>query len=188
MPKDMRVNQVNKDRDKRGFYPTPAWATRQFLKHETFEGKILEPACGDGKMSRVLEKAGYGVVSKDLYDRGYGKAGQDFLKSSRVYDNIMTNPPYEITESFILHGMDLFRKKMVMIVRFSFLGSQGRYRTIFSRFPPARVYIMAERPSMALKDPITGKRPNAVDYCWLVWDKEHKGASEIRWIAPREDK
>jgi len=40
---------------------------------ESFEGQIWEPACGDGAISRVLEAAGYQVISTDLIDRGYGQ-------------------------------------------------------------------------------------------------------------------
>lgn len=77
------------------FYPTPPEATRALLSVESFEGSIWEPACGDGAISKVLEAAGYQVVSTDLIDRGYGAGGQDFLKSTEPLGrNIITNPPY----------------------------------------------------------------------------------------------
>lgn len=77
------------------FYPTPPEATRALLSVESFEGDIWEPACGDGAISKVLEAAGYQVVSTDLIDRGFGAGGQDFLKSPEpLARNIITNPPY----------------------------------------------------------------------------------------------
>lgn len=77
------------------FYPTPPEATRALLAVESFEGDIWEPACGDGAISKVLEAAGYQVVSTDLIDRGYGAGGHNFLKSDRpLAKNIITNPPY----------------------------------------------------------------------------------------------
>ena len=45
------------------FYPTPPEATRALLSVESFQGDIWEPACGDGAISKVLEAAGYQVVS-----------------------------------------------------------------------------------------------------------------------------
>ena len=186
MPRDMRVNQINKDRDKKGFYPTPRWVTRQFLEHESFRGTITEPACGDGRMSKVLERAGYRVESSDLYDRGYGETGVDFLKRKDPATNIVTNPPYEICLEFILKGLKLFERKLAVIVRLSFLSSKGRWDKLFSKYPPSRVYILCKRPTMALRNKKTGKRPNAVDYCWLVWDKKHSGPSQIIWIYPDE--
>jgi hypothetical protein len=65
------------------------------LSVEAFEGDIWEPACGDGAISKVLETAGYRVVSTDLIDRGYGAGGHNFLKSTKpLAKNIITNPPY----------------------------------------------------------------------------------------------
>jgi hypothetical protein len=184
MARDLRVNQVDKNRDKKGFYPTPRWVTRQFLEHEKFKGTVLEPACGDGRMSKVLIAEGYKVKSSDLYDRGYGKSGVDFLKRKKKAGNIFTNPPYELCLPFILKGLELYRKKLAVIVRLSFLSSKGRWDALYKKTPPSRVYILCKRPSMALRNKKTGKRPNAVDYCWLVWDKTHKGPPEILWIYP----
>ena len=80
------------DLDGPDFLPTPAWATHALIDNERFSGDIWECACGDGAMSRVLENAARTVVSSDLYDRGYGEIGHDFLKSQRKADNIVTNP------------------------------------------------------------------------------------------------
>ena len=78
------------------FYPTPEIATIKFLDKERFDGEIWECACGDGAMSRVIERYGYQVKSTDLIDRGYGKKGQiNFLTCSDRADNIMTNPPFK---------------------------------------------------------------------------------------------
>ena len=83
------------------YFPTPEWATHALIENERFEGEIWEPACGDGAMSRVLEQTGCPVFSTDLFDRGYGEAGVDFLKADRVSDNIVTNPPYNSAEAFV---------------------------------------------------------------------------------------
>jgi len=76
------------DLDGPDFFPTPAWATYALIDNERFSGDIWECACGDGAMSRVLENAAREVVSSDLYDRGYGEIGHDFLKPIRTADNI----------------------------------------------------------------------------------------------------
>ena len=39
-------------------------------------------------MSRVLEKTSCRVTSSDLYDRGFGEIGTDFLTAKRQADNI----------------------------------------------------------------------------------------------------
>src|SRR5215208_6305913 len=42
-------------------------------------GASPESACGNGAMSRVLEQTGNRLISSDLYDRGFGEVGHDFL-------------------------------------------------------------------------------------------------------------
>lgn len=82
------------DLDGPDFFPTPRWATFALADVEPFKGDIWECACGDGAMSRVLEETGRPVFSSDLYRRGYGESGLDFLKPTRSADNVITNPPY----------------------------------------------------------------------------------------------
>ncbi len=94
------------DLDGPDFFPTPAWATHALIENERFDGTIWECACGDGAMARVLEEAGYKVRATDLYGRGYGEAGVDFLKSVRKVDNIVTNPPYNVAEAFVAQGLN----------------------------------------------------------------------------------
>ena len=53
----------------------------EFWKENTFEGSILEPACGQGHISKTLKELlpNFDIVSTDLIDRGYGIGGVDFL-------------------------------------------------------------------------------------------------------------
>ena len=83
------------DLDGPDFFPTPAWATHALVDNEVFRGDIWESACGNGAMSDVLKTTGNTVISSDLFDRGYGDAGVDFLNGHRRRTaNIVTNPPY----------------------------------------------------------------------------------------------
>jgi len=70
------------DLDGPDFFPTPAWATHALIDNEKFPGDVWESACGNGAMSRVLTRASSSVRSSDLYDRGYGEAGVDFLDTT----------------------------------------------------------------------------------------------------------
>ncbi|NBU58329.1 MAG: hypothetical protein EBS23_00835 [Betaproteobacteria bacterium] len=76
------------------FYPTPPEATRALLSVEHFDGDIWEPACGDGRIAKVLERHGHPVVATDLYPYGYGATGVDFLREREPRaKHIVTNPP-----------------------------------------------------------------------------------------------
>src|SRR6516162_7649490 len=108
-------------------------------------GEIWECACGDGSMSRILEQTGQPVHSSDLYDRGYGEAGVDFLHATRTADNIVTNPPYNCAEGFVASGVKHSRRKLALLLRLAFLEGANRANTIFLKMPPARVWVFSER-------------------------------------------
>ena len=76
-------NDIERTND---FYPTPAWATHALMKREDFDGRIWEPACGKGDMSKVLEQYSDDVYSSEL-EKGediYGEQGVDFLKTMKT--------------------------------------------------------------------------------------------------------
>ena len=163
------------------FFPTPKWATQALADNEQFSGPIWECACGDGAMSEVFEDAGYSVESSDLYDRGYGEAGHDFLASGRRCSNIVTNPPYNAAEGFVAKGLEVAGSKLALLLRLAFLEGKNRQHTIFSNAPPARVWVFSERitfyPAGAER-----KGSGTTAYAWFVWDKDHAGATELKWL------
>ena len=133
------------DLDGPDFFPTPRWATYALIDNEGFKGEIWECACGNGAMSQVLEETGCPVPSSDLYDRGYGDVGLDFLIATRQADNIITNPPYNSAEGFVASGVNLARRKFALLLRLAFLEGAKRARTIFSECPPSRVWVFSDR-------------------------------------------
>jgi hypothetical protein len=171
------------DLDGPDFFPTPAWATHALIENEKFSGDIWECACGDGTMSRVLETIGVQVISSDLYRRGFGEAGVDFLDNDRCSDNIITNPPYNSAEGFVASGVSKARCKFALLLRLAFLEGANRANTIFSRSPPNRVWVFSERitfyPAGAKA---TGSGTTA--YAWFVWDKDSPNNTELKWFKP----
>lgn len=165
------------------FYPTPRWATMALVRNEPFEGGIWEPACGDGAMADVLASCGYDVEASDLHDRSYGESGVDFLTSTRMADNIVTNPPYHSAEAFVHAGLKLARRKLALLLRLAFLEGVGRQKSIFSVAPPSRVWVFSERITFYPKG-ADRKGSGTTAYAWLDWDRQANGASEIRWIRP----
>ncbi|CAO4171146.1 hypothetical protein [Methylorubrum extorquens] len=165
------------------FFPTPRWATHALIDNELFVGEIWEPACGDGAMARVLEETGCKVRATDLYDRGYGQSGHDFLEPDHVSDNVVTNPPYNAAEGFVKSGLSCSRKKFALLLRLAFLEGANRQRTIFSINPPSRVWVFSERitfyPSGAVR-----QGTGTTAYAWFVWDKEAAPKTELKWLQP----
>lgn len=170
------------DLDGPDYFPTPAWATHALIDNEKFVGDIWESACGDGAMSKVLETTGCKVRSSDLFNRGYGEVGHDFVGSTRAADNIITNPPYNCAEGFVASGVKNSKRKFALLLRLAFLEGSNRANTIFSKCPPSRVWVFSERitfyPAGAVQ---AGSGTTA--YAWFVWDKDTSG-TELKWFKP----
>jgi hypothetical protein len=173
----------NADLDGPDFYPTPAWATHALISNERLVGDIWECACGDGAMSEVLGETGNRVVSSDLYDRGFGEVGHDFLTTRRRFPNIVTNPPFNSAEGFVASGLKIADRKFALLLRLAFLEGANRANTIFHRAPPARVWVFSERITFYIKG-AQQAGSGTTAYAWFVWDKDHSGATELNWFKP----
>lgn len=131
-------NHTAADRQSEDYYATEPKATEWLCKLEQFEGRILEPSCGEGHMSRVLEAAGYNVVSRDLVDRGYGKVADFLAIDNLAWDgNIVTNPPYKFAHQFVEKALSIIPegKKVAMFLKLTFLEGKAR-RALFRSTPP----------------------------------------------------
>ncbi len=163
------------------FFPTPAWATFALIDNEKFSGEIWESACGDGAMSRVLEQTGQPVRSSDLYDRGYGEVGFDFLEPKWSAENIITNPPYNCAEGFVASGVKHSTRKFALLLRLAFLEGANRADTIFAKIPPARVWVFSERITF-YPSGVAPRGSGTTAYAWFVWDKDARGQTELKWF------
>lgn len=163
-----RGNRVEHD-----FYPTPEIATVKFLEREKFEGEIWEPACGNGAMSKVIERYGYDVKSTDLIDRGFGESGIDFLRSTYKTKNIVTNPPFKLANKFVHHALTHATSKVAMILRLNFLESKSR-KKLFLDYPFSKLYVHVER--------VPFQSDNAIAFAWFVWDYSFAGKPIIEWL------
>jgi hypothetical protein len=171
------------DLDGPDFFPTPRWATFALIENEKLEGDIWECACGDGAMSQVLQETARPVFSSDLYQRGYGEAGIDFLAPPRSADNIITNPPYNCAEGFVESGVQHARRKFALLLRLAFLEGANRSNTIFANYPPARVWVFSERITFYPRG-VDPKGSGTTAYAWFVWDKDAPGRTELKWFKP----
>ena len=165
------------------FFPTPRWATFALIENEKFKGDIWECACGDGTMSRVLEASGQHVISSDLFDRGYGESGEDFLSPSRSAANIVTNPPYNCAEGFVASVIKHAQSKFALLLRLAFLEGANRANTIFAQTPPSRVWVFSERITF-YPNGVEPKGSGTTAYAWFVWDKASPNSTELKWFKP----
>lgn len=181
-------NYAYENREVHDYYATEPKATEMLLDLENFSSHILEPSCGGGAISEILINRGYDVVSRDLYDYGFGESGIDFLKTEclpyRDCD-IITNPPYSLSVEFVKHGMELLEdgRKMALFLNINFLVSKKRRKEVFDIIPPKKVWISSSRLMCAKNgdfDKYIGVR--AVNYCWFIWEKGYKGETVLGWF------
>lgn len=151
-------------RQKEDFYPTPRYVTEALLNNYKFEGKIWEPACGDGRLSEVLLEHYADVESSDLVDRGYGIGGVDFLNSVKTAPNIITNPPFHLAYEFIVQGLKLSEKCLALLLPIRYLTGKKRAK-LYAKFPPAKVIVIPNKVDFL------GFGSPAMEFAWFVWEK-----------------
>ena len=171
------------ERQDRDLYETPAWVTLALFPHLPREiGSIFEPACGSGKMLRVLQERSAFVVGSDI-DRG-----DDFLLTGlpvgAAWDAIVTNPPYEQATAFCEHALRLMepnRGMVAMLLRTDFDHAKGRSHLFANNPAFAKKVVLTKRIVWFEPEPgAKGKSPS-FNHAWFVWDWRHEGPPIISY-------
>jgi hypothetical protein len=168
---------------------------RAFLKVHPLSpkhDKIWEPACGTGNISKVLkDEFNLQVYSTDLVDRGYGDGQLNFLQTLQLprddINLILTNPPFKYAEEFLEQAMKILHitGRYIAFLPLTFLEGKSRYE-LFARHKPTTVFIHSSRQGCDSQGRFEFKNGGARCYCWIVWDKNYKGDTVIKWIPPTE--
>ncbi|URZ05441.1 hypothetical protein CLROS_007670 [Clostridium felsineum] len=151
----------------------------------------LEPCCGKGAISRVLEEYGYKVQSSDIStkDNIYGEKGIDAFLINKLNDNIITNTPYNrsILNDLVEHFSIIYIKKMALLLRLTFLESD-EIRELCASLPLKVVYIFSSRITMYPENDDKPKNKGTTAYAWFVWEKGYVGNTILNWIYDKECK
>jgi hypothetical protein len=162
------------------FYPTPPEVTHALMRYFTWGAMVIhEPACGDGSMSKVLQMYGHTVYSTDLRETGFGTGGLDFLVSTQEADAIITNPPFCLSEQFIVHALKL-APIVAMVLKSQYWHSRKR-AYLFEQHPPSHVLALTWRPDFMGGEP--GGSPT-MEVHWTVWIE---GQSDTRYRLLRKE-
>jgi methylase of polypeptide subunit release factors len=155
---------------KNDFVRTPKEITEALLRYEKFEGTILEPCCGDGAISKILEKTNK-VYSFDKFAHGYGKE-KDLFEITEKYDNIITNPPFTQQQLVKKHLLPLANKKLALLWYVKNLGNEIEAR---SSKGLKNVYVFDKR--IEWKETKLGWL-----FAWYVWEKGFEGDLTVKRI------
>jgi hypothetical protein len=168
-------------------YETPPGAVHALLAEEALQGSIWEPASGRGAIARVLRAQGHRVVATDLIDYGCPDAtgGVDFLQQCSAPDGvttILTNPPFSHAPEFVRRALTL-APRVIMLLRLLFLETQNR-RDILEGGRLARVYVFRNRIQIHRDGwPEEERDSNPMALAWYVWERQHCGSPELRWLS-----
>lgn len=181
---DPAMGVLGYERLEADFYPTESWVSEGLcellVKHDIipFASTIWECACGQGHISKILSRHGFSVCSTDLYDRGFGQSGIDFLTTDQCHGSvILTNPPYgDLAEKFIRRALEKMKpmKGMVFMLLRNEYDCAKKRKDLFDDNPHyAGKFVLTARPRW-IADSTGSPRHN---YSWYFWDLSKKHES-----------
>ena len=178
------------------YYATNSESTKALLKVEEIIYPALEPACGEGHISKLLrEKDTY---SFDLVNRGYGKCTGDFLKTNdnefigsvftyQRFETVITNPPFALFQEFVEKALKVANRKVIMFGKLQAL--EGQKRATFLQTTPLKTVYVFKKRQQPLRggsdiDPNTGKKwaSSTMAFAWYVWEIGYGGEPTIKWL------
>jgi len=180
------------------FYATHPDSTKALLEVEEIIYPALEPACGEGHISKLLDETQ--TMSFDLIDRGYSGMTMNFLEdlgdvmANIVFDTrtrngvqtIITNPPFNLFQEFVERALNIAGKKVIMFGKLQALEGQKR-ATFLETTPLKTVYVFKKRQQPMRNgkefDEVTGKKMSStMAFAWFVWEIGYTGKPTIKWI------
>ena len=169
-------------------YETPDVAVEALLRVEHLPARIWEPACGPGRVVRVLRAHEYEVHASDLIDYGTDPTahyGRNFLAEQEApegYECILTNPPYQLAEEFVAHALKLC-PRVIMLLRTAFLESDRR-TNILEGCGLARVFVFRKRLPMMHRAGWEGRKANSgMSFSWFVWDRAYHRSPVVHRLS-----
>lgn len=163
------------------FYQTPKALTYELLKTGQLADckTILECCSGYGAISNVLKDNGFEVTERDIIK------GNDFLKddySNQSFDAIVSNPPFDKWNDFVLRAKRIKCKKIIFIGKLNYFGSHSRTELgIWDGL--SDIYVFDRQVAYDREFREDGKM-----YCgslitgWFVWKNNYKGDIKLHPI------
>lgn len=169
------------ERNTNDYYVEPPRAVEALLNVERFSGGIHDPACGGGNIPRVVRSKGYQATGADIVDRGFGEV-RDFLTDDRRYENIVTNPPFNLAVMFALHALDHTSGKVAILQRLSWLEGTNRHRLLFATGKLHRIWAFSGRISMPPGGTDIPAKNGSVAFAWFVFGQQAVPSPTLGWL------
>jgi hypothetical protein len=188
--KNIRVHKAPKwDRDVDDYYVEEDWCSARLFEQEHFQGSILDPACGSGRIVNNARLAGYQAFGTDLKIRSkFCMQAIDFMLPTPLpksyFQNIVCNPPFRIAIEFLKLALERYQSKMAIILPLSYLAGDQRTRWL-ENSELRRVLVFTPRPSMPpglLVEQGFEAGGGKPDYAFYVFEKGYCGNPELGWV------
>jgi hypothetical protein len=188
-------------RDDHDHYVEPEWVSERLFEEEEFDGPILDPACGWGRILRSADKCGFKIMGSDVVDRKPDIPEfrhLDFVATQEqaIYrwwaqaGSIVCNPPFELIKEFTHRACVIMRgdqslKSNVTKVAMICLVRRLPAASWLKELPLCKVLMMTPRPSMptAAHILVGGKVGGGQqDFAWLIFKRGYRGHASIGWL------
>lgn len=170
-------------------YYTPAWVTEALLSAERFEGRIYDPAAGDGQILEAVRGLGFDAFGSDIAPDAQDIDASDFFKVAYNVPSIVTNPPYGVQSRtavrFIEHALSLTemqRGKVAMLLKVGFDSAGGR-RHLFADHPAFAVEYRLTKRIRWTNLPQSDAGPTE-NHSWFVWDWRKRPGPAVKAYLP----
>lgn len=161
-------------------YLTPDWATRALMRDfpEVAGGRLLDPCCGDGRMSALLAPRFDEVLLNDIQRKPALARWSMDARNHELYaearpDWVVTNPPFLVCGGIAWTAIMKARVGVALLMRCTFL-EPCEGRTWLQRCPPDAILAL---PRISFTgDGATDSAP-----CWwFIWAKSVKPRVVVR--------
>lgn len=201
MPVLHKIKKARRRRDRYETDPKLAQAAVELLPYGLAPRNVMDAGAGTGVWGQAAKRrwgAAYVTGAElgteptppcfDLYRYG------DFLTMPfyEQYELVVSNPPFDLAEKFVERAYDILAPcgYLLMLLPISFLGSQGRGRGLWQRWPARHVHVLVERPSFFWYYDADGNihstgETDAMEYAIYIWRKDTLSAHStpsLHWL------
>lgn len=110
--------------------------------------------------------------------------GVDYFENEFSADVIISNPPFNLAERFIVKSIDDLKPDgmLIFLLRLNYMGSQKRFESLWQqeKYTPKQVITLVQRPSF------TGdNKTDATEYAFFVFGDTSRmiNKSPIQWLS-----
>ncbi|MEM1152393.1 MAG: hypothetical protein AAGI03_17940 [Pseudomonadota bacterium] len=177
-------------REPHNWYVEPFWVSRRLFEVERFEGAVVDPCAGwgrvlDGAQGAGLRTWGYDIVDRDAQQR---VTIADFFVPLVYHpwpvDNIVSNPPYgtgadgeRLEEQFLRLALNRATTKVAVFLPSSWSNAEKRARWLHT-LPWLAKLECAPRPSCPPGHELARDEDGSgggIDYAWYIFLRGYDG-------------